>query len=584
VLLVLVAGVVVSAGQAIQARQARDEMERKQKEAEANFKKARQAVHDQFTLVCESKLFEAPGFQSLRKELLESALKYYQEFLVERPDDPDVRVEVAAALLRLYQVDQNMHGYLNVDAMQALEKALDIVEALLEDHPATNSLYRKLAGFTRESRLLHSLIRDPEPRVQPPNWLSQAERAIALWEKFVRENPTEPGFQFDLAGIYYLTYNRQLEANLPADALANLRKAYAVQERLAREYPKVAEYRAALAQTLNELADHLLQNGPPKEIEEHCRRALALRMELARESPDVMEYQAALADSHMVLGDWLSENGNIDEAASHYGEGLKRNQQLVADFPGVPYYRAQLAFNYDCLGHLFRDANRPQQAIPHYRQALESWDKLAAASPNLVGYQVGRSYCGFNLAPLLAASGQAQEADAVYRKAFEITAHGSDGRNLRAACLILCPDTRFRDPGQAVALAREAVKEDPTDGNSWNSLGIAYYQAGNWTEALAALEESMKLVRDVSHGEVEHLPLNYFALAMVHFQLGKKELARKYYNQGAEWMKSHRALVGFPRQARDGWRQDCRVFQNQAAELLGIKVQLSGTQTGSKRQ
>ncbi len=584
VLLVLVAGVVVSTWQAIQARQARDEMEKNQKEAEANFRKARQAVRDQFTLVSESKLFETPGFQSLRKELLESALKYYQEFLEERPDDPEVQVEVAAASLRLYQIDQNMHGFLNADAMRALEKTLAIVEALLEDHPADSSLFRELAGFTRESRLFHHPVRNPQPRYPEPTWLPLAERAVVLWEKFVRANPMEPGFQFDLAGFYYLTYNRQLEAGHPANALANLCRAYDLQEKLAREYPKVTQYRAALAQSHYELADRLLQGGPPEEIEEHCRRALALRKQLTREWPEVTEYQVVLADSYMVLGDRLSENGKGSEAESHYREALALNNRLVADFPRVPYYRVQLAFNYDCLGHLFRDANRSQEAIPNYRQALANWDKLAAASPDLVGYQVSRSYSCFNLGPLLVASGQQQEADQVYRKAFEVTAPGPDGRNLRAACLILCPEARFRDPGQAIVLVKEALKEEPTDGNTLNTLGIAYYQDGNWTEAVAALEKSMRIVHDLSGGDADYLPLNYFSLAMAHYQLGKKELARKYYDEGAEWMKAHSSLTGSTRQMRDGWRQDCRTVQNQAAELLGIKAQHNGTQSGSRKQ
>src|SRR5260370_38023278 len=86
-----------------QAQEQRDE-------AEANFRKARQAVDEQFTLVSQSTLFEAPGFQSLRRDLLESALKYHQDFLQQRPDDPALQVEVAAAHLRLYHIHESIDG------------------------------------------------------------------------------------------------------------------------------------------------------------------------------------------------------------------------------------------------------------------------------------------------------------------------------------------------------------------------------------------------------------------------------------------------------------------------------------------
>src|SRR5260370_9098237 len=98
-----------------QAQEQRDE-------AEANFRKARQAVDEEFTLVSQRNLFEAPGFQSLRRDLLESALKYHQDFLQQRPEDPVLQVEVAAAYLRLYQVYMATDGGLSEDAIQALGK------------------------------------------------------------------------------------------------------------------------------------------------------------------------------------------------------------------------------------------------------------------------------------------------------------------------------------------------------------------------------------------------------------------------------------------------------------------------------
>jgi hypothetical protein len=65
--------------------------------AEANFKKAREAVDEYFTKVSESKLLNVPGLQPLRKDLLESAGKYYEQFLRDRGTDRTVRVDAAQA-------------------------------------------------------------------------------------------------------------------------------------------------------------------------------------------------------------------------------------------------------------------------------------------------------------------------------------------------------------------------------------------------------------------------------------------------------------------------------------------------------
>ena len=83
----LVVGTVVSIWQAIRATQAeamaqqRLEAEKAaRKEAMANFRKARQAVDEYFTLISQSNLLDVPGLQPLRKQLLEAARKYYEAF------------------------------------------------------------------------------------------------------------------------------------------------------------------------------------------------------------------------------------------------------------------------------------------------------------------------------------------------------------------------------------------------------------------------------------------------------------------------------------------------------------------------
>src|SRR5579872_7092066 len=75
----LVAGTVVSSWQAMVAKREREK-------AEANLQKTRQVVEEYFTMVSESKLFDVPGLQHLRHQLLQAALRYYQEFADQKSD------------------------------------------------------------------------------------------------------------------------------------------------------------------------------------------------------------------------------------------------------------------------------------------------------------------------------------------------------------------------------------------------------------------------------------------------------------------------------------------------------------------
>src|SRR5262249_32471126 len=125
--------------------------------------------------------------------------------------------------------------------------------------------------------------------------------------------------------------------------------------------------------------------------------------------------------------------------------------------------------------------------------------------------------------------------------------------NELAWLLATCAEAKFRDPKRAIELAKQAIALSPNERNYWNTLGVAHYRAGNWTDAVAALERAMELDGG-GHG------CDWVFLAMSHWQLGDKDAARKWYDQAVEGMeKNHwqRELLGG--------------FRAEAAELLGVE-------------
>src|SRR5262249_14326089 len=83
---------------------ARQRAERERERADRNFRKARQAVDDYFTAVSQNKLLGEPGMEPLRKELLDKAQKYYDDFAQEEAGDPSVRGELASASYRAVRI------------------------------------------------------------------------------------------------------------------------------------------------------------------------------------------------------------------------------------------------------------------------------------------------------------------------------------------------------------------------------------------------------------------------------------------------------------------------------------------------
>jgi len=112
----------------------------------------------------------------------------------------------------------------------------------------------------------------------------------------------------------------------------------------------------------------------------------------------------------------------------------------------------------------------------------------------------------------------------------------------------------LRDPPRAVELAKKAVDLAPNEGTNWNTLGVAQYRAGDWNDAIEALQKSEELSPD------RYFSFNAFFLGLAHWQLDEKDEARKWYDQAVQWMEKN--------QPQD---EDLKRFRAEAEELLGVK-------------
>jgi tetratricopeptide (TPR) repeat protein len=101
-------------------------------------------------------------------------------------------------------------------------------------------------------------------------------------------------------------------------------------------------------------------------------------------------------------------------------------------------------------------------------------------------------------------------------------------------------------------LAQTAVRLVPDDGDFCSVLGIAYYRAGRWQEAILELEKAMELA---GGGDSEE----WYFLAMAYWQLGNKGEARRWYAKAAEWQDKN-----------DPDNYEFRTFRTEAAILLNV--------------
>jgi serine/threonine protein kinase/WD40 repeat protein/tetratricopeptide (TPR) repeat protein len=117
-------------------------------------------------------------------------------------------------------------------------------------------------------------------------------------------------------------------------------------------------------------------------------------------------------------------------------------------------------------------------------------------------------------------------------------------QNQLAWLLATCAAAELRDPKRAIEHAHKAIALSPEQADYWNTLGAAQYRAGNWNEAIAALQKH----RELRNNDAEWT--NPLFLAMTHWQLGNKDEAVQWYNRSVDWMEKKQANSELMRRLR----------------------------------
>lgn len=111
---------------------------------------------------------------------------------------------------------------------------------------------------------------------------------------------------------------------------------------------------------------------------------------------------------------------------------------------------------------------------------------------------------------------------------------------------------QLRHPTEAVEYGRTAVELKPNEGSYWNTLGVAQYRAGDWTDAIESLEQSVNLRSGGS-------PYDWLFLAMAHHQLGERSTAEEWFQKSRDNLRMRELLS-----------DSLGNLEREAARLLGI--------------
>jgi serine/threonine protein kinase len=454
---------------------------------------------------------------------------------------------------------------------------------------ATKERQRADENFRKAATVANQMLTRASPQNLPPtpevNRIHQAlaEEAMPFFQELLQKNPT------DLEGrlLILLAYQGQANAHRLrsefAKAAATQFQALRLYQQLAADYyaeprlknpPYIQRDFLDLLARATSLGERAGSAGQHQEAAKFFRESVDICEIVSRELGDDI-LMTRPADLCLPLADALWATGQSGEAEKVYGKAMIRYDMLIKRGPELvaPVLCTGLqARAQACRGLLRAEAGQLEDAEADLRGAL---DLIARLKPEeqkdaiLMGLN-DRARVRSGLGNVLWARGRRPEASLVFRQAEDEWQAGSRAnvvmRNSHAWFLATCPDTQFRNPKDAVELARQVVKQVP-ESNPWRTLGVvhhrpgdmrrtlgvALYRAGDWNAAVEALNKGAKLRQGGDSSD-------WFFLAMAHWQLRKKDKARQWYDKGVAWMDKYKA--------KD---EELSRFRQEAEELLGIK-------------
>ena len=533
--LALTAGLVAALLGFAQAKREREHAERLAREearqreiAEANYLTAREAVDQMLTRLA-ADLAGQPHMSQIRRQLLEDALRFYQGFLQQKGNDPELRHAVAQTYMRVGLIYHDLGQY--DKSLEPLGKALALLEDLAQRNP-------NVAEYREEMVRTHAFTAGANMSLErTAQSVAHRQSAVALCEELQRKHPDAP--KYLTMGAYAHVDLGNAFRGRPRDKLEEKQQALRLYEERRTRFPNLPEDPVLLSHIRHWLGRSLEEMGRFEEAEQQYRQAHELRTQLVANQPGSAELKQSLAHIKWYLGDLLVQTGRPREGEKFIREAIAIMEKNLEDDPDFLEWWRRLGYVYEGLSRALLAMQRTPEAEAALRHSVELHTKLARAAPGEPAYPNAAANSLYELGVLLQGSGRSEEAAEVFQDSIG-TYEKLVGENPELSAsqyhlgwiLATCPMVQLRDPPRAVALARHAVQLSPELPICWTVLGAAQYRLGDPAAAIEALQRATELQ---DGGDARQ----WFFLAMADWQKGDREQARVWYDKAILWIEKY---------------------------------------------
>ena len=412
--------------------------------------KARETVESLLTRTGESLLLNQPNAQRLRKQLLETALKYETEFLAEQGANTELAIEVADARIRVGRLRQ-MLGDTDA-AKQEYAQAEKELRILMKQNRSGNEVRSRLSyalmnraeifyhsnrtaearsAFTEAAQLANEAANGTNPteasklqRVNTRIWLAriawesgdiktgQTYENLAL-EAAEQLDPQRPRSHDKLAIVQSnIGVNRRDSGDIPG-SLQMLLSALQSAKRAITIAPDDITFLARLGSVQYRLYLTCLKAGEPDQAENYLSKAHEIRTTLARQNPNVVQFISDCASTCNELGVFFMKRGALDQATKHFAESIEAHTTLTKLNPANSTYKSELAGSLNNRAATWLRKKNVQLALKDFERARRLLIEIVNASPDRLKFKAFLGTILFNIATL-------HSLNRDYEKSFQI--------------------------------------------------------------------------------------------------------------------------------------------------------------------
>jgi tetratricopeptide (TPR) repeat protein len=384
------------------AEQRGQQAEQEAAKAKANFQLARDAVEEYCSKVSDDPRLKEKDLEELRKDLLQSAVKFHQRFVEQHGDDPALRADLGRANFNLGKILLDTGNLAR--AIDMTRQAVAVYEQLARDQPHQSAYSLQLALALTELGI--ALSKDTQIKEARAAYYRALDTLEAAARRHGNSLPLRRAFLRASNHLCFLLLHRD---GAQKETIDVKRKAAAFLEGEDETVALEPTDTVARAEFYASFADALVKAGQIKEGQAWCDKALrTIEPLMSKGNPPVQVY-VGLSSVHNYLGRVYHQLSDLPRALEAFRKAVDFDLQLVAAHPSVSTYQQYLGTNYSDLGLMQIQAGQGQEGYANLQKSLEVKEKLAARHPEVADYTANLARGLVNLARVTANLKQAGE-------------------------------------------------------------------------------------------------------------------------------------------------------------------------------